>query len=369
MKIKIAIYGTGLAATNFLIFLREQGYAIAGLITSTEARAKAIKEQTGVDGFTSLEVLMKAHPDTTVALIANANDRHKDAAIECLELGLHVYCEKPMAPTLEESREMLAVEAKSSGTLQIGFEYIHSQMPRRVRELQDEGFFGDVLSAGFLDSRGHWWSDAPDAPLEKQVRLRREAGGGIVYHCGIHQLDMLRAYLGEFTEVRAYSAAANGLPYYPKAVPDHVTVMLKGHNGSVGQLEIFHNRAPTYYRGPLPEGKTYYTTPGHEFRLSLTGTQGSCIADFYGGKLHLFRFNHEIKETELFATEDFTDMPQNDRHHDMNGMLLRYLRRVESGQGPLTPARDAYKTMVLATATECSIAEDRAVDLTTEFTE
>ena len=206
----------------------------------------------------------------------------------------------------------------------------------------------------------------PDGAVEDQIRLRRDQGGGIIYHCGIHQLDMLRAYLGEFTEVKAYTASQNGLSYYPKAIPDHVTVMLTGENGSLGQLEVFHNRAPTYYRGPLPEGKTYYSTPGHEFRLSLTGTQGSCIADFYGGKLHLFKFNHEKKETELFGTEDFTDMPQNERHHDMDGMFLRYLKRLEVGEGLPTPASDAYKTMVLATATELSIAEDRAVNLKTE---
>ena len=103
----------------------------------------------GVAGFTSLEALMAVHPDITVSLIANNNDRHREAAIESLERGLHVYCEKPMAPTLAESREMLEAEEKSSGTMQIGFEYIHSQMPVRVRELQDEGFFGEVISAGF----------------------------------------------------------------------------------------------------------------------------------------------------------------------------------------------------------------------------
>jgi len=367
MHIKIAIYGTGNAALNFLRFLKEQGYAVAGLITTSQSRADALSKEIGVDCFTSLKELMAAHPDTTISLIANANDRHRDSAIECLESGLHVYCEKPMAPTLAESREMLEVEAKSKGSMQIGFEYIHSLMPRRVSALQAEGFFGEVLSAGFLDSRGHWWASPPDAPFEQQVKLRREAGGGIIYHCGIHQLDMLRAYLGEFKEVQAYYAGTNGLPYYPRDVPDHVQVMLRGASGRLGSLEIFHNRAPTYYRSPLPQGVAYHELPGHEFRLSMTGTGGSCLADFYGAKLHLFRFNHEKKETEFVGTEDFSRHPQNEIHHDMSGMLKRYLERVERGEGPLTPAVDAYKTMQLATAVELSIAEKRPVNLETEF--
>ncbi|MFP4156279.1 MAG: Gfo/Idh/MocA family protein [Opitutales bacterium] len=363
MKIKIAIYGTGRAGLGFLKFLQESGYAVSGLITSSRERAEGIEQETGVPGFVSLDELLEAVPDTTVALIANANDRHKEATIESLARGLHVYCEKPMAPTLEESRAMLEAEQASEGSLQIGFEYIHSLMPRRVRELRDEGFFGQVLTAGCLDSRGHWWAGKPDAPFEKQVKLRREVGGGIVFHCGIHQLDMLRAYLGEFEEVQAYRSASNALPYYPEDVPDHVQIMLRGAGGKLGSLEIFHNRAPTYYRSPLPEGRAYHELPGHEFRLSLTGSGGSCLADFYGAKLHLFKFDHERKETQLIGTEDFSDHPQNDLHHDMNGMLLRYLKRIERGEGPLTPAADAYKTMELATAVETSIAEKRAVRL------
>jgi predicted dehydrogenase len=352
---------------GFYRFLSEQRAPVAGLISGRPERAAEITRTEGIPCYTSVAEMRTAHPGLEVMVVANANDQHLPAAREALEAGLHVYCEKPMAPTLEESRDMLAAEAASAGTLQIGFEYIHSLMPRRVRTLMEEGAFGEVLTAGCVDSRGHWWADAPDTPFEQQVRLRRDAGGGIIYHCGIHQLDMLRAYLGEFEEVQAYRAGRNGLSFYPGEVPDHVTVMLKGREGRLGQLEIFHNRAPTYYRRPLPEGGTYSELPGHEFRLSLTGTKGSCLADFYGGKLHIFRFDHERKETEWVRTEDYSDRPQNDLHHDMNGMLLRYLERIQEGSGPITPATDAYATMVLATATERSIVENRSVRIQDEF--
>jgi predicted dehydrogenase len=363
MKIIAAIVGTGKVADMFIAFLRRRGYEVAGFVTRNEARIPAYSAQHKLPGYPSLNALVAAHPGTNLAVIANANHQHAADTIEALGLGLHVYCEKPMAPTYAESQAMVEAESRSKGSLQIGFEYIHSTMPRRMRELQEEGFFGELLSVSCVDSRGHWWSGDPEAPFEQQVKLRRELGGGTVFHCGIHQLDMIRAYLGEVSEVTAYRAGRNALPYYPPDVPDHVQLMMKTTAGQVASLEIFHNRAPTYYRRVPSYQPHWPTVPGHEFRMSLTGTAGSCLADFYGEKLHLFQFNHDIKDTELVRTEDYAFHPSNELHHDMNGFLDRYVANLAAGKGPLTPASDALKTMRLAFAAEESIATGRAVVL------
>jgi hypothetical protein len=71
------------------------------------------------------------------------------------------------------------------------------------------------------------------------------------------------------------------------------------------------------------------SVPGHEFRLSLMGTRASCLADFYGAKLHLFRYDHAAKDTVLERTEDFSCDPQNELHHDMTGFLKLYLENIE----------------------------------------
>jgi len=365
MKIHAAIIGTGGVGRMFIRFLKSRAIPVAGFVTSNAERAAAFSaEQGGLPGYTSLRELVARHPEVNVAVIGNANHQHAASTIEALELGLHVYCEKPMAPTLAECEAMLAAEKASRGSLQIGFEYIHSTMPRRLRELQEEGFFGELLSASCVDSRGHWWSGDPGAPFENQVKLRRELGGGIIFHCGIHQLDMLRAYFGGFSEVTAFRSARNALPYYPPDVPDHVLLALRTADGRTASLEVFHSRAATYYRRQPPYNPRWPEVPGHEFRLSLIGTHGSCLADFYGEKIHLFGLDHERKETELVRTEDFAHHPGDELHHDMNGFLQRYLESLAAGRGPLVPAADAFQTMRLAFAAEESIATGRPVTLT-----
>lgn len=360
-QLKVLVVGTGGVAQGFVKLLQSRGTEVTGMVSSSAERAQVCAEPFGLTGFGSVDAALDARPETNLALVLNSNHQHAADTIAALKRDVDVFCEKPMAPTIEECEAMVEAEQNSRGTLQIGFEYIHSTMPKRLRDLQKDGFFGKLLSATCVDSRGHWWTGKVDAPFADQKKLRRELGGGIVFHCGIHQLDMLRAYLGDFQKVTAFRPTQNALPYYPEDVPDHVQIMLETADGRMGSLEIFHSRAPTYYRRKPSYHPRWPDVPGHEFRMSLVGTEGSCLADFYGEKIHLFRFDHAQKDTELERIEDFNWHPFNELHHDMSGFLETYLVRMENGQGPIVPASDALKTMYLAFAVEKSIVERQPV--------
>ena len=359
----VAIIGTGRVARGFLRDLAAFRVPVTGFVSGSAARAAEFSRESGIVGFTSLGDLLAAHPETDTALVINANHQHHASTLDALARGLHVLCEKPMAATMGECEEMARAAGASRGSLQINLEYIHSKMPRRLLELQREGFFGDLISASCTDSRGHWWSDDPDADPASQVRLRRELGGGIVLHCGIHQLDMLRTFFGGFSSVQAFRSKANSLPFYPADVPDHVFLALETADGRAASFEIFHNRAPCWYRRHPQIPVNWASVPGHEFRLSLMGTRASCLADFYGAKLHLFRYEHAIKDTVLERTEDFSADGQNELHHDMTGFLKRYLENIAAGRGPLVPVSEALATMRLAFAAEESITRGGRVAL------
>jgi len=359
----IALIGTGRVAKGLVRDIAAFGHEISGFVSANPDRIAEFSAQTGLSGFTSLNALLEAVPRTSAAVVVNANHQHFTSTLEALRAGLHVLCEKPMAVSIGECETMVRESERSAGSLQVNFEYIHSKMPRRLLELCREGFFGDLVSASCTDSRGHWWSDPPDADPDSQTRLRRDRGGGTVFHCGIHQLDMLRTFFGGFSKVQAFRSAKNSLPFYPKDVPDHVFVALETGDGRAVSLEIFHNRAPCWYRRHPATAVDWASVPGHEFRLSLMGTEASCLADFYGTKIHLFRYDHAAKDTVLERTEDFAFDAQNELHHDMTGFLGKWLHSVSVGNGPLVPATKALETMRLAFAVEQSIAAGGPVAL------
>jgi predicted dehydrogenase len=357
-RIPVGVVGGGRVGESFTKQLQaEPDIAVTGIVTSTAARRQELATKLGVPAFADVPALMAATPKPLVVCVVNANDQHAPATIAALKAGAHVYCEKPMAPTWAECKAMVRAEQRSGRHLQIGFEYMHGTMTSRLRQLVADGYFGELTWASVLDSRGHWWSDAPDVDASTIWKLDRQRGGGIIFHCGIHQLDMIRCYLGPITEVTAYRPPRNALPFYPADVPDNVTLMLRAQSGAVCNFQVFHNRAPTYYREMPRFNPDWRQVPGHEFSVALVGTRGSCLMQIYGETLHLFRFDLANKDTVFDRTEVFSPNPPDKSHHNMRGLLLRFIRSVAGGGGAIDPATEALATMRLAFAAEDAIAQ------------
>ncbi len=354
-KAGICIVGGGKVGVSWIKRLsKEPDLRVASVVTKSEPRRQELSSTYDILAFSTLrEALNSAKPD--VVCVVNANEDHAPAAVEALEANCHVYLEKPMAPTLEECVRIIEAEKKSSGRLQVGFEYIHGTMTGRIRELLREGYFGEPLWASVLDSRGHWWADSPHAPSESIWKLDRKRGGGIIFHCGIHQLDIIRNYLGSIEEITAFRPPQNPLSFYPEDVPANVTLMLKATSGAVCNFQIFHDRAVTYYReeGYSPN---YWSSPGHEFNISLVGTEASCYMRIYDEVLHLFKLDSETKENKLDRSELFGPNPPDKTHHDMIGLVLRFIRSATAGGPAIDSADSALETMRMAFAAEDAIA-------------
>ncbi len=367
-KIPVGIVGGGRVGEGFCNHLaRERDVRVCGVVTSTPARQQELAERFGVAAYGTVEEMMSSDDRPEVVCVVNANDAHRDATIAALQAGAHVYCEKPMAPTLEECEAMVEAETRSGKVLQVGFEYMQGSMTSRLKVLCDEGYFGRLAWASVLDSRGHWWSIDPHADVAEIWKLDRARGGGIIFHCGIHQLDMIRSYLGPAETITAYRPEPDPLPFYPEDVPGNVTLMIRAASGATCNFQVFHDRAPTWYRSVPPYSPDWRFVPGHEFGVSLVGTKASCKMEIYGEKLHLFRFDHERKETVFDRTEVFSPNPADLSHHDMHGMLMGFIRSVAAAGGALVPASEHLETMRMAFAAEDAIGRAGEVVRMSEY--
>ncbi len=363
-RIPVGIVGGGQVGVDFATFLSHQrNVRIAGIVTSTPARQEELARRFHTQAVGTVEELMALPDRPHVVCVVNANDRHCQAAVTALEGGAHVYLEKPMAPTLDECVTIVETEKRTGKCVQVGFEYIHGTMTTRLKELVDQGYFGDVVWASVVDSRGHWWAIDPHADRDEIWKLDRKRGGGIIFHCGIHQLDCIRHYLGPIEEITAYVPPRNPLSFYPGDVPGNVTLMLRAASGAVCNFQVFHDRAPTYYRETNGFKPDWRTTPGHEFDISLVGTAGSCQCRIYAEQMHLFRFDHEQKDTVFDRTEVFSPNAPDRSHHDMKGLLRRFLQAVSNGGGAIDPAEGHLETMRLAFAAEDAITKGGTVHL------
>jgi predicted dehydrogenase len=357
-RFPICVIGAGPAGRNYIKALAKVwDIEVVGVTNRSEDPRRQVEAETGIPGFANLDELLRGvRVRPKVAVIATSNLTHKDFALECMAKGLDVFCEKPMAMTLDDCKTMLAAEKASGRILQIGFEYRYGSMTERLRELRDLGHFGRIVSVDCQDSRGHWWPDIPDAEPASVWRLNRAIGGGPIIHCGIHQLDLLRYYGGEITEVQAF-VPPQALSFYPKDIPDHLTLHLRFASGAAGTLTLTHNFGATWYRPSPPHVPQYHKVPGHFMNVSIAGDQGAATAELYGEQLHVLRYDAANRETVLERTETFHHHSPARTHHDTPGMIVRFVRGLRAGKGAIHSAEDSYRTTVLGMICEEAVQE------------
>ena len=362
----IAVLGAGPAGRGYIRDMSQvPRLKVVGLTNRSEERRNTVAKEFKVPGFVNLaDLLANVEEKPQAVVIASANSTHADFAIEALAAGLHVFCEKPMAMTLDDCEAMVAAEAKSGKVLQVGFEYRYGSMTWRLHELQEAGHFGDLKQIYITDSRGHWLVDNTIAP-EDMDKLDPKRGGGPMIHCGILELDLMRFYAGDVEELQAF-VPQHVLPWYPSYCPDQMTIQMRFATGVTGSFQLFHNIGPTWYH-PMPKWvPKYHEVPGHHLDLILAGTGGCGYARIYGEELHLAEYDADLRETRYLRTESFGHHHPDTTHHNMSGMAIDFMLAMAAGKGALHSAEDSLKTTKLGLVAQEAIDQAIASGWTSE---
>lgn len=149
-----------------------------------EERAKAVAVEAGIPhAYQSYEqMLAEVQPD--IAVVATPNIFHKPMSIAALQAGAHVLCEKPLALTYADAKEMFDVAAQQGRTLTVGTHYRWSAPMRAAKAHVDAGFFGDIYAA-----RTVWQRRAGIPGYGSWFTNKDLAGGGGLLDIGVHALD------------------------------------------------------------------------------------------------------------------------------------------------------------------------------------
>ena len=180
-------------------------------------------------------------PEVELVDITAPNHLHHPIAIAALSEGKPVYCEKPLACTLGEARQMRdAAESAGLETL-VGYSYLQNPMLKTAREIVQNGEIGEPI--GF---RGvHAEDYMADAGAPYTTRLDTEQGGGVLYDLGSHIISLARFLVGPIIEVMGMQHTV--YPERPDApgskqmkgvdVDDQTYFLARFENGCCGALE------------------------------------------------------------------------------------------------------------------------------------
>ena len=198
-----AVIGCGTISVVHLEAVRNlQGADLVAVCDADPDRVGAAGRRYGVPGFSShRQLLDEVRPD--VVHVCTPHDQHVPVALDCLEAGVNVLLEKPVAATVEEA-ERLIEAADRHPELKVGIclQNRYNVATRAARELLGSGELGAVRggSATLL------WHRGPEYYQARPWRGRkRESGGGVLINQAIHTLDLLEWLLGDLGRVRGHT--------------------------------------------------------------------------------------------------------------------------------------------------------------------
>lgn len=133
-------------------------------------------------------------------LITTPFNTHSSIAIDAIDAGKHVYCEKTMAKGIEGIQKLVQKGASSKKIFQVGHQHHSSKLYKHVVELIRKGEIGNVLSFECQWNRnGDWRRPVPKPSLERAInwRMYREYSGGLAAELSSHQIDFVSWVLNE----------------------------------------------------------------------------------------------------------------------------------------------------------------------------
>lgn len=132
-------------------------------------------------------------------VVATPTAAHREMAVAALEAGKHLYCESPLAASVEDAR-VIAMAARGAPRVvfQAGLQGRSNALYAHVLRFVKSGVLGDVaLINAQWGRKESWRRTAPTPERERALNWRLDRGSpGIIGEAGIHQLDLIARYLG-----------------------------------------------------------------------------------------------------------------------------------------------------------------------------
>jgi predicted dehydrogenase len=129
-----------------------RGVELAGVVDADPARAAELAKKHGCPAFADFREILSGKADA--AVVAVPTDRHHEVGMACLERGMHVLVEKPIATTAEQADELIAMAERRRVVLQVGHVERYSKAFSALAARMDRPVFIDAERLSGFKQRG-----------------------------------------------------------------------------------------------------------------------------------------------------------------------------------------------------------------------
>ena len=241
MSIRLAVIGCGIMGSDHARIIAEDlpGATLQVVCDADANRARRLADGTGAVHAETDPFAAIARPDLDAVLIASPDPTHAPLCLATIEAGKPALCEKPLAQTVEECRQVIAAEtAAGRRLLQFGFMRRFDQSYREMKAALDDGTIGPAL----MMHNVHRNVETPAADFTADMAITNSAP---------HEFDVARFVLGaEYRAISSFAPKGAGGKVGP------VFMVLETVAGQLVTIEINNNAAYGYdVRGELVGAK------------------------------------------------------------------------------------------------------------------
>jgi inositol 2-dehydrogenase len=296
-----------------------------------EERARGTAVELGVPRWTTDFRQLLGDRSVEAVFVTSSTSTHREVVVAAAEAGKAIFCEKPIALTLEDTDQMISALARAGVMFQAGF-------MRRF----DNGYVAakKQIEAGVIGKPVTFKSIGRDPFCPDLNYARPDVSGGLILDMAIHDFDLARWLMGSEVK-RVYTEG--GTLAFPQLNTvgdiDNAVVNLLFESGSLGNVEVSRN-----------------ALYGYDIRTEILGTEGGLNIGYF-------------QQTPLLV------MTRQGIQHDMVPYIVErfgaaylaqtkdFVERVIAGKDPAVDAHDARRALVIGLAATRSYQQARPVEL------
>ena len=372
--VSCAVIGVGRQGRNILQLLQRSPLAdVKALCDVYEPyRRRASRMAPDAQAFEDYRVLLDACPDIQAVFVATPTHRHREIVERVLAAGKDVYCEAPMASSIEDARAIAAAAQKSDRTFAVGLQLRSNAHYNHAIDFLEVGAIGDlVMDVSSHHVNTNWKRPVGDPAFQSAMdwRVSSETSLGIPGEMGVHSfgtsLEIKKEWPSKVTSFgsimkwrdgRDIHDSAKCIVEYPSGYQSHFEGTLV--NSSGGQHHVIHG---THGAILLTEKRCW---------LFKEADAPSLGWEVYARRERVMQEDGIVlvaNATKLIddgeEPADFADQELNSTSESIDASLEDFLQALQRDESPASGYLDGYQAVVLAASAQEALLSGSSVSM------
>lgn len=341
--LRLAIAGIGLVGQRHADAITQVAdLSLCAIVDPGEA-GKSEAQARNVPCYDDLQTMIKAEaPDGIV--LATPTKLHVAQGTVCVDAGIPVLIEKPLADDLTEATTLVERSEKAGVSLLVGHHRRHNPLIRKAHEYITRGKIGAVRAV-----QATCWFYKPDAYFDV-APWRKQGGAGPVSVNLVHDIDLMRHLCGEVISVQA-QAAPSARGYENE---DVAAALLTFDNGAIGTITVSDSIvAPWSWEMTAHEYPVYPTTSQSAYQIG--GSHGALSVP------DLTLWTHE--EVRDWWTPISATSVMRDTSDPLINQMAHFAAVIRGNEAPLVSGREGLRSLAVVDAIQRSAKSGELIRL------